>query len=160
MEPRLNMISNEVGGKIAKQLAGLHRHLAPIVPQQLSELMMLRVSQINGCALCVDLHTRAAAAAGEDQLRLSQVAVWRESTVFTEPERAVFALAEEGTRIADEHHGVSDETWAAARRHYDDDQLAALVWLIALINAANRANVIVRNQAGNQDPAELAALAN
>src|SRR5262249_56333882 len=64
--------------------------------------------------------------------------------VFTEAERAALALAEEGTRLADDHHGVSDETWAQACKHYDDDQLAALVSLVAMINAANRLGVIVQ----------------
>ena len=98
----------------------------------------LRASQINGCGLCVDMHTKEAAAAGETAVRLNLVAAWRESTVFTEAERAALALAEEGTRLADAHHGVSDETWAQVRKHYDDDQIAALVCLVALINAANR----------------------
>ena len=160
MEPRLNMLGNELSGKVAKRLAGVHQLIAPMVPEPLGELMLLRVSQINGCALCVDMHTKAAAASGETQLRLSLVAVWREAAVFTDAERAAFALAEEGTRIADEHLGVSDETWAEARRHYDDDQLAAMVWLIALINAANRANVMVRNQGGEHDTQQLAAMAN
>src|ERR1700755_882900 len=102
---------------------------------------MLRVSQINGCGCGVDTHTKEAAAAGEAAVRLHLVAAWREATVFTEAERAALALAEEGTRLADTHHGVSDETWAQIRKHYDDDQIAALVCLVALINAANRANV-------------------
>ena len=78
--------------------------------------------------------------------------------VFTEAERAALALAEEGTRLADAHHGVSDETWAQVRKHYDDDQIAALVSLVALINAANRINVIVRNPAGSYEPGMFAAL--
>ena len=89
------------------------------------------------------MHTKEAAAAGETAVRLNLVAAWRESTVFTEAERAALALAEEGTRLADAHHGVSDETWAQVRKHYDDDQIAALVCLVALINAANRLAVIV-----------------
>ena len=100
--------------------------------------MRLRASQINGCGFCVDIHTKEAAAAGETPLRLNLVAAWRHATVFTEAERAALALAEEGTRLADAYHGVSDETWAQVRKHYDDDQIAALVCLVAMINAANR----------------------
>jgi alkylhydroperoxidase family enzyme len=70
------------------------------------------------------------------------------------------ALAEEGTRLADAHTGVSDETWARVREHYDDDQIAALVSLVALINAANRLNVIVRNPAGEYQPDTAAELLN
>ncbi len=119
--------------------------------------MALRASQINGCGFCVDMHTKEAAAAGETAVRLNLVAAWRESTVFTEAERAALALAEEGTRLADAHHGVSDETWAQVRKHYDDDQIAALVCLVALINAANRMNVIVRNPGGSYEPGMFAS---
>jgi alkylhydroperoxidase family enzyme len=105
-------------------------------------------------------HTKEAAAAGETAGRLNLVAVWREATVFTEAERAALALAEEGTRLADAHHGVSDETWAQVRKHYDDDQTAALVCLVALINAANRMNVIVRNPAGSYEPGMFASMSN
>jgi AhpD family alkylhydroperoxidase len=106
-------------------------------------------SQINGCGWCVDMHTKEAAAAGETAVRLNLVAAWRESTVFTEAEQAALALAEEGTRLADAHHGVSDETWAQVRKHYDDDQIAALVCLVALINAANRLAVILHQKGGS-----------
>jgi AhpD family alkylhydroperoxidase len=119
---------------------------------------MLRASQINGCALCVDIHTKEAAAAGETSLRLNLVAAWHESTVFTEAERAALALAEEGTRLADTHHSVSDETWAQVRKHYDDDETVALVCLVAMINAANRMNVIARNQGGSYEPGMFATV--
>src|SRR3954447_91577 len=105
------------------------------------ELVRIRASQINGCGFCTDMHTKDALAAGETQLRLNLVATWREATVFTEPERAALELAEEGTRLADASGGVSDETWARAAKHYDEDQLAALISQIAVINAYNRINV-------------------
>ena len=106
------------------------------------------------------MHTKEAAAAGETAVRLNLVAAWRESTVFTEAERAALALAEEGTRLADAHHGVSDETWAQVRKHYDDDQIAALVSLVAMINAANRLAVIVHQQGGSYEPGMFAAMVN
>ena len=80
---------------------------------------------------------------------------WREARVFTEAERAALELAEQGTRIADAAGGVSDEVWANAARHYDEDQLAALVSLIALINAFNRGNVILQQPAGDYRPGQL-----
>ncbi|WP_199536987.1 carboxymuconolactone decarboxylase family protein [Spongiactinospora gelatinilytica] len=100
----------------------------------------------------------AAAVAGETAVRLHLVAAWRESTVFTEAERAALTLAEEGTRLADVHPGVSDETWARVREHYDDDQIVALVSLIAMINATNRLNVIVRNPGGSYEPGMFTGL--
>ena len=89
--------------------------------------MKLRASQINGCGFCTDMHIKDALHAGESQQRLNLVAAWREAKVFTEAERAALELAEQGTRIADAAGGVTDEAWANAAKHYDDDQLVALV---------------------------------
>ena len=95
------------------------------------------------------MHTKDAAAAGETAVRLHLVAAWREATVFTAAERAALELTEQGTRIADGAGGVPDEVWDNAAQHYDEDQLAALVTQIALINAFNRGNVITQQPAGN-----------
>lgn len=157
MDARLNMFSNEIAVKFAKRFAsaGMVIQESPL-PRSTQELVSLRASQINGCGWCVDMHTKEAAAAGETPVRLNLVATWRESTVFTEAERAALELAEEGTRLADAHHGVSDETWAQVRKHYDDDQTAALVAVVALINAANRLAVIVHMQGGSYEPGTFA----
>jgi AhpD family alkylhydroperoxidase len=159
MEPRIDLITNEIGAKIAKRIYNVNLVLeqSPL-PKTTREVVSLRASQINGCALCVDIHTKEAAAAGETALRLNLVAAWRETTVFTEAERAALALAEEGTRLADAHRGVSDETWDQVCKHYDDDQIAALVSLVAFVNAANRLNVIVRNQGGSYEPGMFAGI--
>jgi AhpD family alkylhydroperoxidase len=115
---------------------------------------LTRASQINGCAVCVDMHTRDAGHAGETSVRLNLVAAWRDAKVFTEAERAALELTERGTRIADAAGGVTDEAWTNAAKHYDTDQLAALVCLIAGINAWNRLNVISRNQGGDYQPGQ------
>jgi AhpD family alkylhydroperoxidase len=125
------------------------------LPAATQELVKLRASQINGCGFCTDMHTKDALHAGESQQRLNLVAAWREAKVFTEAERAALELAEQGTRIADAARGVTDEAWADAAKHYDDDQLVALVALIALINAYNRMNVIVRQPAGDYQPGQF-----
>lgn len=151
MEPRINMFDNAIGAKLGKRFANIALVLDEALPRSTQELVRLRASQINGCGLCVDMHTKEAAAAGETAVRLNLVAVWRETTVFTEAERAALALAEEGTRLADTHLGVSDETWAQVRKHYDDDQVVALIAEIALINAANRFNVITRTPGGSYE---------
>ena len=78
--------------------------------------------------------------------------------MFTEAERAALALAEEGTRLADANLGVSDETWDRVRKHYDDDQIVALVCLVAMINAANRMAVIVHQQGGSYEPGMFSAM--
>ncbi|MFC6880662.1 MULTISPECIES: carboxymuconolactone decarboxylase family protein [Actinomadura] len=158
MGTRFDLMTNALGAKLAKRIAGINSVIEQSsLPKTVQHLAMLRASQINGCGFCVDLHTKEAAADGETAVRLNLVAVWRESTVFTGAERAALALAEEGTRIADAHPGVSDRTWAEVREHYDDDQIAMLVSLIALINATNRLNVIVCNPGGSYEAGMLAA---
>ena len=161
MSTRFNLFENEVAGKFAKRFAnaGLVIHQSPL-PRATQELVSLRASQINGCGWCIDMHTKEALAAGESPVRLNLVAAWRESTVFTEAEQAALALAGEGTRLADAFHGVSDETWAQVRKHYDDDEVAALVCLVALINAANRMAVIVHQKGGSYDAGMFAAALN
>ncbi|MER6361115.1 carboxymuconolactone decarboxylase family protein [Kitasatospora sp. NPDC001527] len=149
MDARLDFFATGTGGRLVKSLMALGRELKAMpLPAATQELVALRVSQINGCAVCVDMHTKDAAAAGESALRLNLVAAWREATVYTDAERAALALAEEGTRVADGAGGVGDEVWARAAAHYDEDQLAALVTLISFMNLANRANIITRQPAG------------
>ena len=161
MEPRFSMFDNEIGSRFSKRFASASMVLAQSsLPPSVQELVALRASQINGCGWCVDLHTKEAAAAGESAVRLNLVAAWREASVFTEAEQAALALAEQGTRLADAHQGVSDETWAQVRKHYDDDQIAALVYLVAMINAANRLLVITRTKGGSYQPGTFAAAAN
>jgi AhpD family alkylhydroperoxidase len=161
MEPRFNLMDNELGAKFSKRFANASLLLMQsTLPKTTQELVQLRASQINGCGWCVDAHTKDAAAAGETSVRLNLVASWRESTVFSEAERAALALTEEGTRLADASTGVSDETWAEVRKHYDDDQIAALVSLVAQINAANRLSVIVRLQGGSYEPGSFAGFTN
>jgi len=141
---------NPILSKVIKGLGTAGRVvLDSTLPRSTQELVRLRASQINGCGFCTDMHSKEAAAAGETSVRLNLVAAWREATVFTEAERAALELAEQGTRIADAAGGVTDEAWANAAKHYDEDQLAALVSLIAIINAYNRLNVIVRQPAGD-----------
>ncbi|MFG2829532.1 carboxymuconolactone decarboxylase family protein [Streptomyces sp. NPDC048434] len=150
MNARLNLMASPVAAKAMKHLISAGKALADsTLPFATQELVKLRASQINGCAGCIDMHTKDAAAAGETSVRLNLVAAWREATVFTDAERAALELAEQGTRIADAAGGVTDEAWANAAKHYDEDQLAALVCAIALINAFNRGNVILQQPAGD-----------
>jgi AhpD family alkylhydroperoxidase len=159
MEPRFSMFDNEIGSRFSKRFASASMVLARSpLPMSTQELVALRASQINGCGWCVDLHTKEAAAAGESTVRLNLVAAWREASVFTEAEQAALALAEEGTRLADACQGVSDETWAQVRKHYDDDQVAALVGTVAMINAANRLGVILRQKGGSYQAGMFASM--
>jgi AhpD family alkylhydroperoxidase len=160
MEPRFNLMTNEIGAKIAKRIYNVSMVIeqSPL-PKATQDLVMLRSSQINGCGYCVDVHAKEAAVAGETATRLNLVAAWRHASVFTEAEQAALALAEEGTRLGDGRHGVSDDTWAQVRKHYDDDEIAALVSLVAMINASNRLSVILNFEGGSYEPGALTSMA-
>lgn len=154
MDARFPYYGNTVAAKFAKYInsagAVVTQSTLPAVTQ---ELVKIRASQINGCSGCLDMHTKDAEHRGESSVRLHLVGAWREATVFTEAEKAALELTEQGTRIADAN-GVSDEAWENAAKHYDDEQLGALVCLIALINAYNRMNVITRQPAGDYVPGQ------
>ena len=106
------------------------------------------MSQINGCAFCVDSGKKTMRKNGESEDRLAMVVVWREAPGFTDAERAALGLAEAATRIADRPDPVSDEVWAEAARHFDESALAGLVAQIALTNLFNHANVAIRRPVG------------
>ncbi|MFD0258452.1 carboxymuconolactone decarboxylase family protein [Kitasatospora indigofera] len=159
MTARLSLFGNPTG-TAAKAAAHFGTASKTILsesglPAATQRLVLLRVSQINGDGYATDVWAKNAAAAGESATRINLVAAWRESTVFTDAERAALALAEDGTRIADAAGGVDDEVWAGAAQHHDQDQLSDLVMLIALINATNRMSVIVRQQGGDYEPGRL-----
>ncbi|MGW2253289.1 carboxymuconolactone decarboxylase family protein [Kitasatospora sp. NPDC001660] len=155
MEARFNYYGTATGAKFAKFINSAGAALKGAgLPYTTTQLVLLRASQINGCGMCTDMHYKDAVHAGDRPERLNLVAAWREATVFTDAERAALELAEEGTRIADAAGGVSDGVWENAAKHYDDEQLAALVSTIALINAYNRMNVICRTPAGNYQPGQ------
>ncbi len=154
MQARMNPYSTELGPKLAKYLVMANRVVAEsTVPAATLELVKIRASQINGCAGCLDMHTKDALQAGESALRLNLVAAWREANVFTDEERAALELTEQGTRLADAGD-VTDAAWANAAEHYDDEQLTALVSQIALINTFNRLNVITRQVGGDYQPGQ------
>jgi len=159
MEPRIDLMSSQLGARIGKRIYNVSLAIEQsTLPKTTQDLVALRASQINGCGWCVDIHTKEAAAAGESATRLHLVATWRHATVFTEAERAALALTEEGTRLADSHD-VSDETWAAVRKHYDDDQIIALMAGIAMVNASNVLSVLTGLAGGSYQPGMFAGLA-
>jgi AhpD family alkylhydroperoxidase len=130
MNARLDYNSSEVLQKFAKHLIAASAALQQAaLPAATANLVLIRASQINGCSVCLDMHTKDA-------------------------ERAALELTEQGTRIADGAGGVTDEAWADAAKHYDTEQLAALVGTIALINTFNRLNVISRSEGGDYKPGQ------
>lgn len=112
-------------------------------------MVHLRASQINGCSFCAEMHSRELKEAGEPDERIWTVAAWREAPYFTDAERAALELTEALTRISDRPDPVSDEVWAQASEHYDEQALASLIIEIATINVWNRFNVAVRQPAGS-----------
>ena len=119
------------------------------IPARTLSLVHLRASQLNHCAVCVDMEIKKSAER-ETAQRLGAVAVWRDAPFFTEAERAALALTESVTRLADRDDAVSDAVWAEAARHYDEPQLASLVLYISITNVWNRLNVATRQVAGAQ----------
>lgn len=155
MEARITFYDNPVGSKFQKYINSAGAVVSnSALPAATQELVKIRASQINGCAQCLDMHTKDAAHAGETPVRLNLIAAWREAKVFTDAERAALELTEQGTRLADAAGGVSDEAWTNAAKYYDEDQLTALVALIALINVYNRMNVITRQPGGDYQPGQ------
>jgi AhpD family alkylhydroperoxidase len=118
------------------------------LPESVVDLVHLRASQINGCSVCTDLHSREAKYHGEKDERLLTLAAWRDTPYFNDAERAALALTEAATRISDRPDAVPDEIWDEAARHYDERALTALVVHIAAINAWNRMSVTTRQLAG------------
>ena len=118
------------------------------VPKKTLDLIHLRTSQINGCAVCLDLHARGARKSGETDLRSFTVAGWRDAPYFTDEERAALALTEAVTRLSDRADPVPDDVWQEAARHYDERALGAIVLQISLVNVWNRVNVATRQVAG------------
>src|ERR1700744_4417537 len=156
MNARLDYNSSEVLQKFVRHInaAGRSAGEQSKVPLSTLNLVLIRASQINGCAVCVDMHTKDAAHAGETSVRTNLVAAWHDAKVFTDAERAALELAEQGTRIADGAGGVSDEAWANAAKHFDNEQLGALVATIAVIHAYNRLNVLSKSQGGDYQPGQ------
>jgi len=118
------------------------------IPEKTGQLVHLRVSQINGCSVCVDMHAHDLNKVGETTERLLAVGAWRDAPYFTDAERAALELAEAVTRLSDRPDPVPDDLWERVARHYDEKQLAGLLFAISLVNVWNRINVSTRQVAG------------
>jgi AhpD family alkylhydroperoxidase len=138
-------------------LTALQRSIAKSgLPRSTLELTNLRASQINGCSVCLDIHSRALRRIGEKNERIIAVAAWREAPYYTDAERAAFELTEAATRLNDRADPVPDEVWREAARHYNETALSALVMSIGLINLWNRVNAATR-QVGGEWTAQVAS---
>lgn len=120
------------------------------IDSKLQELVKIRVSQINGCAYCLDMHTKDARQAGETEQRLYCLSAWRESPFYSERERAALLWAERLTRISE--YEISDELFDQVRTHFDEEELVYLTMMINMINSWNRFAISFQNDVGSYQP--------
>lgn len=148
MKQRINYA--QVSSEYVKKLSDLSLATAKgQIERSLIDLINLRASQINGCAFCVDMHTKEAKIHGEKELRLHHVVIWRESQLFTPRERAALAWTEAVTKISD--HGTTDELYDHVRSQFSESELSDLTICIAVINAWNRLAVSFQREPGSMD---------
>ena len=148
MQPRMdNPVMIVPGAMEALQKLGNAARRAG-VPATTLYLIEVRASQINGCSVCLDMHSRELKAIGESDERIFMVGAWREAPYFSDAERAALALTEAATRLADRSDPIPDDVWEEARQHYNERELAGLVIAIASINAWNRINATTRQITG------------
>lgn len=157
MEQRINFA--EKGPGAIKALFGLGGYLmkSARLDKNLVELVNMRVSQINGCAYCLDMHSKDLRAAGETEQRLYLLSAWRESPFYTDKERAALAWAEAVTLVAESQ--VPDEVYEQAREQFSEEELIDLTLAVAAINSWNRMNVAFRTVAGGYQPGMFAKMA-
>ena len=156
MKPRVNNL--EVGKGAMQAMLKLSGHVAQSgLEQSLLGLLEFRVSQINGCAYCLDMHSKDLRAAGETEQRLYLLEAWRESPFYTDRERAALAWAEAVTLVTEGH--VPDEVFAQAREQFSEEELANLTLAVIAINGWNRLNIAFRTVPGSYQPATARAAA-
>lgn len=148
MEPRIN--AQALSHEPQQAMFALERYVAKCgLEKSLRELVKMRASQMNGCAYCIDMHTKDARAAGETEQRIYALNAWRETPFFTDRERAALAWTEAVTRV---DHGVSDSVYDEARSQFREQELVDLTWAIAAINAWNRMAISFRAVPGTYQP--------
>ena len=153
-EPRIAYY--KVAPEGIKHLQALERYLANCgLEKSLLELVKMRASQINGCAYCLDMHSKDALAAGEAPQRLVALTAWRETPFYTERERAALAWSETVTRISETH--VPEAAFQAAREHFNETELVNLTLAITAINSWNRIAISFRSVPGTYQPRAVAA---
>lgn len=147
MQKRININSAEP--EALKAMMGLETYLSKVdISKSLKELIKIRASQINGCAYCIDMHTKDALKNGETNQRIFLLNAWRETgAIFTDEEKAVLSIAEEVTLI--HHQGLTDETYSNALNYFSENQIAQIVLAVVTINAWNRIALSSHLQVGN-----------
>jgi len=157
MKRRIDLL--EKGQKVIKALGSLSVYLAKSsLEPQLINLIDFRVSQINGCAYCLDMHSKDLRAAGETEQRLYTISAWREAPFYSERERAALAWAEAVTKLKDGN--VPDEVYEEARSQFSEEELIDLTVAVTLINTYNRLNIAFKTPAGDYQPGQWEVHAN
>jgi AhpD family alkylhydroperoxidase len=152
MKARIDLKSVNPG--VMEAMLGLERQVRTSgLDEKLLDLVRTRASQINGCAYCLDMHTKDARANGETEQRLYGLSAWRDAPYYSERERAALEWTESLTLVATT--GVPDEVFERVRKHFSDNELAHLSLAIVAINGWNRLNVAARTEAGGYVPAKL-----
>ena len=153
MKPRVDL-TKYIGSGMGRAMLALSSEVAANIERPLSELIKIRVSQMNGCAYCIDMHTKEARLAGETEQRIYALNAWRETPFFSERERAALEWSEAVTRVGDTH--VPDEIHARVAAHFDEAELVALTFGVIVINSWNRLAVSFRAPAGTYQPKAVA----
>jgi AhpD family alkylhydroperoxidase len=153
MNPRLD-ISKYIGSDMGRAMLQLSSEVTARLDRRLFELVKIRASQINGCAYCIDMHTKDARLAGETEQRIYALNAWRETPFFTDRERAALEWAEAVTRVADTH--VPDEVFERVSAQFDESELVALTLGVIVINSWNRLSVSFRPVVGSYQPQAVA----
>ena len=154
MKPRIDL-TKHINSGLGRAMLSLSSEVEARLDRRLFELVKIRASQINGCAYCIDMHTKDARLAGETEQRIYALNAWRETPFYSDRERAALEWTEAVTRVADTH--VPDDIHEHVSRHFNDDELVALTFAVVVINAWNRLAVSFRAPAGTYQPKALAS---
>jgi AhpD family alkylhydroperoxidase len=149
MQPRLDL-TKHLNTNLGRAMLALSAEAAGQLDHTLFELVKIRASQMNGCAYCLDMHTKDARLAGETEQRIYALSAWRETPFFTERERAALEWTEAVTRVGDTH--VPDDVHQRVSAHFNDEELVALTMGVVVINSWNRLAVAFRAPAGTYQP--------
>ena len=155
MTPRIDLTKHMNSG-LGRAMFALSSEASAKLDRRLFELVKIRASQINGCAYCLDMHTKDARLAGETEQRIYALSAWRETPFFTDRERAALEWTEAVTRVGDSH--VPDDLYERVSAHFDEAELVALTFGVVVINCWNRLSVSFRPPVGSYQPTAVAAV--
>ena len=154
MQPRID-VTKYLGSGVGRAMLALSRETEKLMDKKLFHLIEIRASQLNGCAYCIDMHTKDARLAGETEQRIYALSAWHETPFFTERERAALEYTEAVTRVGDTH--VPDEVFARVSKLFDEAEMVALTFAVVVINSWNRLSISFRVPPGSYQPAHQAA---